>query len=163
MARAWHLSAGLTVALVGALAVPAPANAVTEIAVSGGYAGLFVPGRHVPVSVRVSADRLLRGTLEVTVRPDGSPDSGASRVRLPVEVPGASTKSFLLVAPPAASFGPGGAVVSARLVDGGGRSTATSARQSLRSDPTQELVGILPGPLAGTRPPPAAKGTTVAA
>lgn len=154
-ARAWRLSAGLTVVLAGVLAVPVPAGAATDIAVSGGYAGLFVPGRHVPVSVRVSADRLLRGTLEVTVRPDGNPDSGASRVRLPVEVPGASTKSFLLVAPPAASFGPGGAVVSARLVGGGGRSTATSASQSLRSDPTQELVGILPGPLAGARPPPA--------
>ncbi|MBW3642454.1 MAG: hypothetical protein KY447_06015 [Actinobacteria bacterium] len=148
---------GLAIAVAATLAPAAPAAAVTEITVSGGYAGHFVPGRHVPVAVQIDADRLLRGTLEVVVRPEGDPDMGVSRVRLPIEVPGGSRKSFFVVAPPAMSFGPPGAVVTATLLDaGGGKAVATSRRQSLRADASLELVGILPGSLTAGDPPPTA-------
>lgn len=151
--RRWLI--GLTVALVAASTMAAPAAAATEISLSAGYAGLFVPSRHVPVSVQISADRLLRATLEVVVRPEANPDAAVSRVRQPVEVPGGSSKSYLVVAPPVVSFGPPAAVVTARLLDGSGNAIATSERESLRADSTQELVGILPGSLTAGEPPPA--------
>src|SRR5690349_3074297 len=72
-----------------------PASADTTLDVDAGYAGLFIPGQEVPVRVRITADRLVRGTLEVEV---GSADNGTP-VALAVEVPGGSQKQFLVTAP----------------------------------------------------------------
>ncbi|MDP9387078.1 MAG: hypothetical protein M3Q48_03930, partial [Actinomycetota bacterium] len=147
---------GLVVATVIAVVPADPVAAATEITVAGGYRGSYVPDRSVPVTVGITADRLLQGVLEVTVRPQAGPDQVVSRVRVPVEVAGGSTKSFLVVAPPVGSFGQPGSTVSARVLDGRGDAVAASERQSLHATAGDELVGVLPGALDGTEPPAAA-------
>ncbi|MEA2974168.1 MAG: hypothetical protein QOG82_2626 [Actinomycetota bacterium] len=100
------------------------------------------------VRVQVTADRLVRGRLEV-VAGDATP------VGIPVEIPGGSTKEFLLVVPAWQSFRFDGAIgVQARLRDG---STDIAAGEGvLQSSSGQELVGLLPGALGGrTVPGPA--------
>src|SRR5829696_8304599 len=82
------LAAGIFAALLWA----APASAETTLEVDAGYAGSFVPGQVVPVRVRISADRLVRATLEVGV---GTSENGVP-VAMPVEVPGGSQKEFLV-------------------------------------------------------------------
>lgn len=134
----------------------AHAAAATEITVAGGYGGFYVPDRSVPVSVAITAERLLRGVLEVTVRPQGGPAQAVSRVRVPVEVAGGTKKSFLVISPPAASFGAPAAVVSARLLDGRDDVVAAAEHQSLQPAGGDELVGLLPGTLDQADPPAAA-------
>lgn len=147
---------GLALASAATVLPGPPAAAATRITVAGGHAGFYLPDRSVPVTVAVAADRLLRGTLEVTVRPQGGPRQAVSRVRVPVEVAGGSTKRFLVVAPPARSFGAPGAVVAARLLDGGDDVLAASRPQSLQPAGGDELVGLLPGALDRANPPAAA-------
>ncbi len=136
----------LVAALVGACALaylPAsPAAAATTLAVEVGYAGTYVPGQPVPVRVRVAADRLIAGELEVLV-------DGVATLA-PVEVPGGSEKQFLLVLGTPAGRSNRVNVV-ARLPDG--TSSPPSASQSATAADDQEIVGLLPGALAG-RPVP---------
>ena len=108
---------------------------------AGAYDGSFVPGRPLAVRVQVVADRLVQGRLEVAVG-DETP------VGIAVEVPGGSTKEFLVVVPGPQSFQFDGAVpVQARLRKGSTDIAAGSGR--LLSSAGQELVGLLPGALAG--------------
>ncbi|MGI8686923.1 MAG: hypothetical protein ACR2MO_17845 [Acidimicrobiales bacterium] len=148
---------GLTIAPLF-LALPAAgAGAPADVTVAAGYAGYFVPGRSVPVSASVKAERLLQGVLEVTIRPQAGPEQAASRARVPVEIAGGTTKSFLVVAPPTPTFGgPGGATVSVRVLDRSGDVVAVGERQTLRSAAGDELVGLLPGGLERSAPPAAA-------
>lgn len=129
----------LVVALLAPIVCAGPAAAAgTTLEVSPGYAGADVPGQPVPVRVTVSADRLVRATLEVAV------GSGAAPVAMAVEVPGGSQKQFLVVAPGSYDRAPGVVVrlrENGRVVAGGdGQLQATS---------DQELVGLLPGVLHG--------------
>jgi hypothetical protein len=122
----------------------APASAETTLAVDAGYAGAFVTGQEVPVRVRVSADRLVRGTLEVGI---GNPENSVP-VALPVEVPGGSQKEFLVTAPSGMNQSPD---VVVRLLQGD--QVVAAGQSSIRSNADTELVGILPGALRG-RPVP---------
>ncbi len=108
---------------------------------AGAYDGSYVPGRPVAVRVQLAADRLLQGRLEVSVA-DGPP------VGLAVEVPGGSTKEFLVVVPGSDSFRfQGAVVVNARLRDGS--TDIAAGRGALQSSIGQELVGLLPAALGG--------------
>jgi hypothetical protein len=139
-------------ALAGAVVAGwvAPAGAASAVTVDAGYDSLYAPGRSLPVRVRVEADRLVRGAVEVRGGALAGPEA-RNEVRLPVEVPGGSAKEFLVVLPAQRSFeGIGGALeVTARLVDGSRREVAGSSPVSLRPTADQELVGLLPGVLAG--------------
>jgi hypothetical protein len=132
----WARLAVVAIALVTPLVHAGPAAADTTLQVDAGYGGAFVPGKAVPVRVAISADRLLRGTLEVVV-------GAATPVELPVEVPGGSQKQFLVVAGTALQASP---VVSARLRQDG---QVVTKDVPLRAAGDQELVGLLPGVLAG--------------
>ena len=121
-----------------------PAAAETTLDVDAGYGGFFVAGRDVPVRVTISADRLVRGTLEVSV------GTGEDRtpVAMAVEVPGGSQKQFLLVASAGVSQSPD---VVARLrqddrVLASGQTTVQVASDT-------ELVGLLPGAVRGRAVP----------
>ena len=122
-----------------------PASAATSLKVIGAYDGSYVPGRPMAVRVQVTADRLVRGRLEVVA-------AGSTPVGIPVEVPGGSTKEFLLVVPPWQSFQFDGAIgVQARLRDG---STDIAAGDGvLQSSSGQELVALLPAALGGRAVP----------
>jgi hypothetical protein len=136
----------LVAAVVASVAWVSPASAETTLQVDAGYAGSFVAGQAVPVRVRVSADRLMRGTLEVGI---GSPES-AVPVAMPVEVPGGSQKEFLIVAPSGMDPAQSPDVVARLLQDG---QIVGSARVTIRSPVDTEIVGLLPGALRG-RPVP---------
>jgi hypothetical protein len=136
----WALSAAVFASLVWA----SPAAAETTIQVDAGYAQGFVPGKEVPVRIRVSADRLVRGTLEVGV---GTQENGVP-VAMPVEVPGGSQKEFLVIAPSGLNQSPD---ITARLLQGD--QVIASGTVDLRSSTETELVGLLPGALRG-RPVP---------
>jgi hypothetical protein len=132
-------SVGVAVAVLYAAgpAAPAPSSApgapaATRIEVEVGYAGLFVPGRPVPVRVTVDGDGLARGELVVEeVDADES-----SPVVVPLEVAGGSAKQVVVVLPAPiddARFG-----VTAAFAGASGRGEATA-------DESVELVGLLPG------------------
>jgi hypothetical protein len=124
-----------------------PAFAATSLGVTGAYDGSYVPGRPMAVRVQVTADRLVRGRLEVNT-------AGGTPVALPIEVPGGSSKEFLVVLPAWLSFRFDGAVgVQARLRDGS--TDLATGEAVLQSSTGQELVGLLPGALGG-RPVPGA-------
>lgn len=135
----WALATAL-VAFVAPVGWAAPAEAETTLQIDAGYAGAFVPGRAVPVRVAVSADRLVRASLEVTV---GGPGR-AVPVAMAVEVPGGSQKQFLVVAGTAFEQVP---QVKARLHQDG--RVVASAEARIRASGDQELVGVLPGVLRG--------------
>ena len=112
---------------------------------AGAYDGSYVPGHPSAVRVQVAADRLLRGRLEVTVAED-------TMVSVPVEVPGGSTKEFLVVVPGSQSFRFDGAVpVRARLRDGS--NDLATGTGILQSSVGNELVGVLPAALGGRAVP----------
>lgn len=134
----------LLIAVVATVVWASPAGAETTMAVDAGYAGAFVAGQEVPVRVRVSADRLVRGTLEVGI---GNLENGVP-VAMPVEVPGGSQKEFLVTAPSGFNQGPD---VVVRLLQG--EQVVASAQTTVRATADTELVGILPGALRG-RPVP---------
>jgi hypothetical protein len=122
----------------------APAGAETTVVVEAGYAGSFVAGHEVPVRVRVAADRLVQGTLEVGV---GNPGNELP-VAMAVEVPGGSQKEFVVTAPSGFTEA---ADVAVRLLQGD--QVVASGQATVRATVDTELVGILPGALRG-RPVP---------
>lgn len=121
-----------------------PASAETTLEVDAGYAGAFVPGQEVPIRVRVTADRLVRGTLEVAV---GTPENGTP-VAMAVEVPGGGQKQFLMTAPAGLNQSPD---VTARLRQDD--RVIAAGRTTIRAAADTELVGILPGALRGRAVP----------
>ena len=107
------------------------------VAVEGGIGGWNVPGREYPVRVTIETDRLVSGVL----RAHAPGNTGESLVEREVEVSGGSTARIDLVMPawPTGGFGDEGRVEL--VVD-----DEVVARESfqVRSDPGQELVGLLP-------------------
>ncbi len=95
--------------------------------------------------MQVTADRLVRGRLEVGT-------AEATPVGIPVEVPGGSTKEFLVVVPAWQSFRFDGAVTVHALLRDGSDEIATG-NGVLPSSTGQELVGLLPGALGGRAVP----------
>lgn len=135
----------------GVLGLASPAGAATTLKVDAGYAGSYVPGRPMPVRVQVAADRLVSGELQVVV--DGVTTSA------PVEVPGGSAKEFLVVVGTNASRSSPVTVI-AQLPDGS--KSPPSANLSVNPVDDQEVVGLLPGVLAGrSAPGPAALSVDV--
>lgn len=126
----------------GAASATMAAGAV-RVTFTTGFGGRGIPGTEVPVRVRIAADRLVAGSVEVSVRQEGGPV--AARVSAPVEVPGGSVKEYLLVVP-TPSVTP--LRVEARVSDR--RGEVASQRATLQVPEDEELVGLLPGVLAGT-------------
>ena len=146
----WALAA----AVVASFVCISPASAETTLQVDAGYAGSFVAGHEVPVRVRVSADRLMRGTLEVGI---GNAEHGMPMAAMPVEVPGGSQKEFLVVAPSGLSAAQSPEVVARLLQDD---QVVASGRITIRATVDTEIVGLLPGALRG-RPVPGAAALAV--
>lgn len=132
----------LALALLLSVLCSGPAAAETALQVEPGYAGAYVPGQPVPVRVAVSADRLVRASLEVSV------GAGAAPVAIAVEVPGGGQKQFLVVAPGSYDRAPG---VVVRLRQDG--RVVASGQAQLQAAGDQELVGVLPGVLHGRSVP----------
>jgi len=133
--------AALAVVAVAVSIASTPAVAATSLRVDAGYAGTFVPGQPLPVRVRVTADRLLAGTLEVS--------TGGAPTSVRVEVPGGSEKEFLVLVS-SSSLGDA-TTVTARLPDGSDAPATATASVTPLGD--AEVVGVLPGALGG-RPVP---------
>ena len=115
-----------------------------ELEASAGFAGRYLVGRRLPITVDITADRLVRGTVEVQI--DGLQGTWS----VPVEVPGGSSKEVVLVVPTPAGF----AVreVDVTLRDGGDEVASTQPEvEGLAED---ELVGLLPGALPADLPEP---------
>jgi hypothetical protein len=121
------------------------AHAETGLVVEAGFAGgLYTPGRSVPVRVRITADRLVQGTLRVELE---SFDESVP-VAVPVEVPGGSSKEYLVVLPTAVDAGQQVAVTAS--LDGG---DASAGRQDLTFSTDSDLVGLVPDLVAGGEVP----------
>ncbi len=135
--------------VVALVASPAPASAATVLEVDGGYAGSYRAGVPVPVRVRIAADRLLRGELEVQA---SAGFGDAVTVVVPVEAPGGTVKEVVVVAP--TNTGAGRTDVVAVLRQDGVEVARGSAGVQPTSD--QELVGLLAGVLGGRDAPAAA-------
>jgi hypothetical protein len=141
-------------ALVGGVAsgsvfVPAAdaqqGEAGVQVEVEAGYDGRYLIGRRLPVRVSISADRLVRGAVEVTS------DDLVGRWLLPLEVPGGSDKDVLVVVPTPSQFELRSLTV--RVVGGGDPVVVDVEVEPLYAE---ELVGLLPELTAGDLPPPLA-------
>jgi hypothetical protein len=143
--RAGLAVAAVATALAGLTTTGAsPAAADTRLEVSAGYAGgNFVPGRALPVRVRITADRLVKGTLRVQIESSGD----TVPVTVPVEVPGGSNKEYLVVLPTLAGFD--SADVTASLT--GDDAAAGEAKVDFTGD--TELVGLVPDLVAAAPGP----------
>lgn len=146
-ARALVLLLAATLALASHLtigATPAGGQAQgVELSASAGLADRYLVGRRLPVTVEITADRLVRGTVEVQV--DGLAGSWA----VPVEVPGGSSKQVVVVVPTPVGFPISEVQVSLR--GGGDVVQAQPAVEALGED---ELVGLLPGVAPADLPEP---------
>jgi hypothetical protein len=119
------------------LAGTPPAGADTELTVEAGFAGgLYVPGRSVPVRVTITADRLVQGTVRVEL---GRFDD-AIPVAVPVEVPGGSSKQYLVVVP-SVTAGDGGKTTVTVSLDG---DDAKVGRIDITASGDVDLVGLAP-------------------
>lgn len=141
--RRWSALVALLLVAAGTLAAPAPATAATTLEVEAGWGGRYHPGSDIVVRVRIDPDRLLRGELEVALGDDGM-GTTPSVVR-PVEVPGGSGEEHLFVVP--STMERPGVEVRAQLRSDGGVVAEGATRIEPAGD--TELVGLLPGALAG--------------
>jgi hypothetical protein len=120
---------------IGLVAAATPAAAAARLEVDAGWAGgHYVAGRPVLVRIDVTADQLVTGSLHVSL----AGPAGHS-VTVPVEVPGGTTKRFLVGLPTPANGN--ASSVDARLVgddDARGEADVTGVDDV-------ELVGLLPG------------------
>lgn len=132
-----RLWAGVVVGGLALVALPAPVDAQeaagTSIEVDAGYGGTYLVGRRLPVHVTVRADRLVRGSIEVTV--PTQPGSWG----IDVEVPGGGVSDFVVVVPtpPAVDL----REIDVRLVGAGEPITAEAELDPLTDE---QLVGLLP-------------------
>ncbi|MGH9149904.1 MAG: hypothetical protein ACRD0F_06130, partial [Acidimicrobiales bacterium] len=121
-----------------------PAGAETTLTVAAGHGGAHLPGRQAPLRVEVAADRRIDGTVVASLTAEPG-----YKVSLPVEVPGASVKVFHLTVPTP----PTRATVTVQVDLRAGGRTVASTRSGLQATADQELVGLLPGALAGRTVP----------
>lgn len=128
----------------------APAGAATALAVDAGYAGSYTAGRRVPVRVTVATDRAVRGRLRLRV-------IGGASVAIPVQLPAGGRTELFASVPTANNTSGWTAGISTTRVDAtldeGSFPLASGRSPTLTASPTQEVVGLLPGVLAG-RPLP---------
>lgn len=122
---------------VAAIVVPTPATAQptegVRMEVDAGYDGSYLTGRRVPVHVTVRTDRLIRGSIEVTLA--NQPGTWG----LEVEVPGGGVNDFVVVVPTPAAVEV--REVRVRLVGAGEPVTAEAELDPLEDE---QLVGLLP-------------------
>ena len=137
--------AGALVLAASALGSPSPAVAATTLEVDAGWGGSYHPGQPLPIRVTVTADRLLRGDLQVEV---GGMTLTPS-VERPVEVPGGSAEVHLFVLPSGVEQ-PVTEVRAVLRADDEVVASGTAVAQPTRDE---ELVGLTSGALAG-RPLP---------
>ena len=126
--------------VAGGLALTAPVPSADaqertgiEIEVDAGYGGEYLAGRRLPVTVTVRADRLVRGSIEVTA-PGHTGTWG-----IDVEIPGGGVSDFVVVVPT-----PSIAElreVEVRLIGAG---EPVSAEADLDPLHDTQLVGLLP-------------------
>jgi hypothetical protein len=142
-----RLWAGVTVGGLALVAFPPSADAQerqgTTIEVDAGYGGTYIVGRRLPVHVTVRTDRLVQGTLEVTV--PGQPGTWG----IDVEVPGGGVSDFVVVVPT-----PNFAAlrdVDVRLVGAGEPVTGEGELDPLTDE---QLVGLLPEAMPADLPQP---------
>lgn len=108
------------------------ASAETKLEVSTPIDNWFQPGQPVPLVISVKADQAVEGALAVKAE-------GATIASEPIELPGGSTKEFIIVTPTipwAASL-----TVSFTADD---EAQDSNRRVNLRSPGRDELVGVLP-------------------
>src|SRR5690606_30241538 len=103
----------------------------------GGVAGRFKPGLPVPLVISVRAEQLITGTIRVQANTDAT----ALTVEVPVEVPGGSTKQWVVSVPTSPW---NDAPVAAVLVGDDGETVLGRQSVRLRYDGGAELVGVLP-------------------
>lgn len=129
-----------------ALAAAPPADAQdadgVRVEAVGGFDGRYLSGRRVPITVSIQADRLVRGTVEVSFTDvEGTWST-------PVEVPGGGEKDVVVVVPTPATFAVRDARV--RLVGAGDPVAIEVELDALEGD---QLVGLLPGVQPADLPP----------
>lgn len=133
--------AGTAASLVATPALAQDAEGVRVEAV-GGYDGRYLSGRRIPITVSIQADRLVRGTVEVSF------DDIEGTWSTPVEVPGGGEKDVVVVVPTPATFVVREARV--RLVGAGEPVAVDVELDVLEGD---QLVGLLPGTQPADLPP----------
>ena len=106
-----------------------------DVAITGGLDGFHKPGRPVPINIVVRAEKLLAGELEV----ESTVGQLVLRHRLEIEVPGGSTKRFIVTVPTSAFADPR-VTVRIRTDD----EPTFIRRVELRADSNLELVGVMP-------------------
>lgn len=135
----------VSVALGASILDPAAASADTTMRAEAAVPILPAAGGYVPLEVTVVADRLIDGWL---VLPGTDPrfGPGPGLVQIPVQVPGGSEKTFVLLAP-TSSFGPMGGDGDRQfrivLIDTDGNNVAERT-VTVGSSPWTEAVGVLP-------------------
>lgn len=132
--------AAIVVAWAAAFVAPPASSADADAAAAGaklevqpGYAdGNFRPGRPIPVRVKVTSDRLIRGDLQVHLKAFGE---GVPTV-LPIEVAGGNPKEFVVVLP---------TMIDTDRVEVVASLAGTNVSAKAHFDDDTELVGLLPG------------------
>lgn len=85
--------------MVSLVVLPAsPAAAATKVKVQAGSNGTYRFGKPFPVRATVTSDRLVRGTLEFSMKTDFGP-AVSNALNVPVEVSGGSTKQYVVALP----------------------------------------------------------------
>ncbi len=127
----------MTAAPVGAQDTPEDLDAIEglEVEIIGGVDGIYRPGRPVPIDVRIEADQLLTGELEVSSRVGQQTIVHTAEI----EVPAGSLKRFVVAVPTPGAERP---AVSVRLRLDGADVDEREVMLSPASD--VELVGVLP-------------------
>ena len=134
--RLWAPVAVGGLALTFALPVPsadAQQRQGTTIEVDAGYGGTYIVGRRLPVRVTVRTDRLVRGSIEVSV------PAQTGTWGIDVEVPGGGVSDFVVVVPTPTMFEL--REIEVRLVGAGENVTAEADVDPLEDG---QLVGLLP-------------------
>ncbi len=119
--------------LLFALAVPlaSPAAAQTEIEVTTPADGYYIPGSPTPIFVTLRADGARSGTIRILFE-------GQTVASQSFELPGGSTKQFVIVAPTPFWFASGSVVIEAN------DQNPVTRRLDLVASRSEELVGVLP-------------------
>jgi hypothetical protein len=136
---AWPAPAGASPSGVG------QEDAGVRLTVEAGIDGYRAPGRPYPVTVTLTADRLVDGVVVVVV--PGM--NGPTRLERHVEVSGGSTARFTMLAPGSQRITTDR--VTARLT--GEDDVSANAAADVEDEPSQELVGVMPE-AAGTSSEP---------
>lgn len=113
------------------------------LTVTAGVEGRYLVGRRLPVTVAIEADRLVRGTVEVTV------DELTGTWSSPIEVPGGSDKEVVVVVPSPAAI-----VIDRVQVRLVGAGDAVQVDAELEPLEDVELAGLLPAVTPADLPDP---------